>query len=169
MEYTTNLVSLHELDEIKEVGALIKITACFCEFFKLNLREIDRVFNNLTIHFMSQEKNAFFLMPVVVLLCVIKVKEIDLYRNLKENTVSYTDFIKITNLNGISKEYYVNTHPDYFLTCFKCCLMSDKEVENLREDDVKALISELIRNGIERRKIIKNSCANIEMFRFLSD
>jgi hypothetical protein len=165
-QYASYLFDAHEFEQWLDKGALVSITSCFGEYYKLSLRDIERVFTNLAIHYISVKESTLNLIPIIALLAVCRVQLPEVFLKLKDKKLTYDEFNSELELTGIPKNYYTNVYPEYFVTCFKYCLFSDADYHN--EDSSSEIKHMNIgpQYRIGRNEIIPWYCSSIEAFSF---
>ncbi len=164
-QYSSYLFDAHEFETWVGQDELTSIVSCFGEHYKLSLRDIKRVFTNLAIHYASVNERTLNHIPIIVLLAICKVKWPDRFLQLKDRKVCFNEFNVKFQLTEISKDYYVHVFPDYFINCFKFCLLTDEEYDNEEPtSDVKQMKQPQYK--IDRHDIIPWYCSSIETFEF---
>ena len=166
--YSSHLFDVHEFEAWVDKAYLVNVSASLGEYLNLSLRELDKVYTNLAIHYASVKSKALNLVPVIVALAVCKVISPSTFVKLKNNKISFDEFDDEFSLDGVSEYEYTTNYPSTFSDCFKVCLYSDAELcEEPPESKIRTLEVILREHDIKRRNVIPWYCASMEVFDFV--
>ncbi|WP_181257692.1 KAP family P-loop NTPase fold protein [Vibrio splendidus] len=116
-----------------EADDINKIMACYAEYFGISLREMERAYTYLIVYYASVTERTANFTPVITFLAIVRLKYPEKFKALKNGKYSYQQFEDEFKISGISKEYYSNVYPDYFVTCFKFFLYTGVEYHNNKQ------------------------------------
>lgn len=148
--------------------SLIKCAGIFGNHFDVTLREIERVFAVMTIHYgaCSRDWPDF----LVLMLAILKVKNPVLYQSLSKGTISASEFRERAALDRIVVSSADHVDPEWMQDWIDYCLMSEVELDaaikvqdgsGRERHQLKVLATQ---NWANRIKIIPKLCWRLDRF-----
>ena len=169
-EFCHRLYTHFELSKkVRDGRILVACMNVFSNHFELTLREIEKAFVIMAIHYNSippdHSRNEF----LTTLLAALKIKQPLLYKALSESRISVDEFFQQSSLNNlkVGNEHDFNWEWLKETLCFY--LMSDAELEtatNEKNEKVRGGLRQMKNSwfGISRNRIIPNLSRELDRF-----
>ena len=159
-KYCKRLYDLHELDSLKDESQLLDSLCILAREFDLSLRQLEKTFTYISIFHASVSERYLRLEPIICFLSIMKVIKPEIYRGLKNRTLSFGDLKENLNLQEPTGNGAEIRKFSRILFWMKFCLLSDEEYKTsdlLKEfNQVDSDLS--IKYNIERQRIIPLYC-----------
>jgi len=165
-KYSTKLLELHEFQAWGDDDSIIDDVCVLANHFNLSLRQLEKVFTNLTILYGSFNKSSKRIVPIIVFVCVIKVVNTMLFDKLLNRNTNFDEVRKETNLINIDQEKEINAGFGHIIRFVRCALLSKREIDSLPNDnDIREYAIDLNKSGINRQRLIPGYAERLSMFR----
>lgn len=164
--YSNHLMAQHELNSLTERNDILESINPLARNLGLSLRQMEKVFTNLTIIYSTLSANNLRHAPAICIISVLKVIAPSVYRSLCLKQANYDDVLSALSLSVIkdNQDQYRLTSISDFL---RFCLMSEEEFAQLGQNDPAQRFSSLMWNfNIERVNIIPYFCQSLQLIRF---
>lgn len=140
-DYIKRLAGLHDIEMWGDDEYVYQFLEYMSKHLNLSLREIERVFTNISVFYAVSKKDHFRLSPLVVFLACIKVVEPDVYSQLHKKEISYSDTVSAIKLLDYSDKPKDEQHTfDWFLSWLKFSLVTN---EDYGKSENKALLDDM--------------------------
>lgn len=166
VQYSQRLFELHEIEAWGDKRILLKGIEALAKYFNLSLRQLERVYTNISIFYASSDKSQLILTPVISFLAIIKVINPRVYEALSHGKMTYD---KLCDETGISDNIeHTDEHKRTLQSIamwLKFSLITDEEFQSLDEKDrTKNLGNSLWEYSIDRQEIISIFTKQLNLF-----
>ncbi|OIR24956.1 KAP family P-loop NTPase fold protein [Bathymodiolus thermophilus thioautotrophic gill symbiont] len=160
--YSGKLFQLHELETWGDDQNIVYVLEPLTNHFDLSLRQLEKVFTNLSLLYGIREKDHFRVIPIIVFLAVIKVVKPQIFDKLLHQKISYSDVCHEINLS--SNEEQKGLH--WLMNLVRYALLSTEEFGELdSKDEIKNPNNSPIRRyDIKREELIPFFAQQLSMF-----
>lgn len=164
-KYTNRLLQLHELNTWGDDRNIVDCTEPLANHFNLSLRQLEKVFTNLSVFYGVSAENQLRLVPVVVFLAVVKVIEPPLFDELLHGKVSYAEVVDKLNMHDLDEENEHNGNLYWLMQWVRYSLLSEKEFNELpEEDEIKKFGQSLWKYNVRRERLMQICAQQLSMF-----
>lgn len=165
-KYSGQLLQLHEIETWGDDGNIIDCVAALASHFNLSLRQLEKVFTNLAVFYGSSGKNHWRPIPILIYLSVVKVIDPQLFDQLLHQRASFSEVTSKFKLIDLSEENENNRKLNWIMNWIRFGLLSEKEFNELPENDViKRHNESLWHYNITREMLIPFFAKQISMFK----
>ena len=131
-KYARKLLRLHELETFDQDETLVRCLVPWAEYFKLSLRQLERIYTNLALFYGSSNKNDYISVPLVVFLATTKVVSPNTFERLMKQEISYSEVSDKFEFSFDKKE---STELHHLANWVRYGLLSQDEFSALESDD----------------------------------
>jgi energy-coupling factor transporter ATP-binding protein EcfA2 len=164
-KYCERLFNLHNLNTWGDDRNLQESLICLAKHYNLSLRQLERVYTNIAIFYVSSSERQLRLVPIVSLLSVIKVTHPNIYARLANSDITYDELVSSLSFQESSLEIEVTRKIEFILSWFKFALISDKELSEIDENErIHRYESSLWQYNIERDRLIPLFIERLNIF-----
>ncbi|MCG7980482.1 MAG: hypothetical protein G8D81_14755 [gamma proteobacterium symbiont of Clathrolucina costata] len=144
---------------------IVDCTEPLANHFNLSLRQLEKVFTNLSVFYGSSAENRLRLVPIIVFLAIVKVVDPSLFDELLHVRVTYSHVIEKLNLQHLNEKSERNRKLYWVMQWVRYGLLSEKEFNELPEDDeIKGFGQSLWQYNVSREMLIPIFSQQLSMF-----
>lgn len=164
-KYCQKLYELHELETWGDERTLITSLESLSTHFNLTLRQLEKVFTNIAVFYVSSAENELRLTPLTSFLAVIKVIHTSLFDDLLHKKVTYEHVCSvigfINELNNDGSDRIMTR----LMSWVKFALIADEDYEKLDpQDPIREYGQSLWQYSIESGELMPLICQKLSMF-----
>jgi hypothetical protein len=162
-KYCEAQLNLRELDLPRETrDGILEVLPSLARAFGLSLRTMERVFTQLTIFYTAIGEARFGSPGIVGPLAVLRVKQPDVYRSLRNGRLDYAGLVeKVSELNGPGDRGF-----DWCSDWLRLCFLNDKEFAKLSADEGARILEETLDAfDLTRETVVPHVCSVFDLFR----
>ena len=164
-KYSRKLFQLHELETWGDDTSIIDCIDPFADHLNLSLRQLEKVYTNLSVFYSTDEKNRLRIVPIIVFLAIIKVVDPQLFDQLLHRKVSYGKVISILDLPNLNEENENDRKLFWEMSWIKYALLNEQEIKELpEEDNIHRYGGSLFRYNVSREGLIPLFAQQLSMF-----
>ncbi len=141
----------------EEVSEYIEALA---KHFNLSLRELEKVYANLAVFYVSHTGGVFGSFPLLFFLAVMKVKKPSEFNKLLHQDITYD--VLIENIK-LKEGFYMKKLKDVDMW-IQLTFITDEQFRNLSVDDPIRRYNEMLPSGISRKKMMHYLAKRLSMF-----
>jgi len=124
--------SMREEDEFKN-SYILPTLIQFIKLKKLSYRTIEQILTYFAIiHNMSSSKKYDDYQVVIAFICYLKVVQVDVFENIINNTITFSELIEKTNLDKVDDDYHLI---EFLIIRIKFDLADEKEKKRMIENE----------------------------------
>ncbi len=159
-KYCKRLYDLHELKFVKDESQLLDSLSILAREFDLSLRQLEKTFTYISIFYASVSERFLKLTPIICFLSIMKVIKPEIYRGLKNRTLSFEDLKENLNIQEATGNGAEIRKFSRLLFWMKYCLFSDEEYKtsDLLEEFNRIDSDVSFKYDIDRQRIIPLYC-----------
>jgi hypothetical protein len=162
-KYFTRLVQHYEIGGRPDFGSLL---IRLFQHYEFSLREMERCMASLALYFSQLPDRQFNNDDLVAFLAIIRFKFPQLFIRLITSSVTYTELVKITEIDKVERTDYTRFPKDWLHSVLQFCLMSKSEYEALDpKNELRRYERWLFHYNLERKQIIPFLCSELMKFR----
>jgi len=163
--YNKRLFDLHQIETWGDDRNLLDSLEILSKHFNLSLRQLERVYTNLTVFYASSEKSQLRLVPIVAFLAVMKVVEPSIYEDLLHQRITYEELCRKTGLSDSEQADQHLRKLQFLAMWLKFSLITNEQFSQLDENDrIKSFGQPLWEYNIERESLIPIFIQKLSMF-----
>ncbi len=164
-KYSSKLLELHELETWGDHRDIIDCIEPLANHFNLSLRQLEKVFTNLSILYGSSSEYQLRIVSIIVFLSVVKVVNSQLFYKLLHQRISYTEAVSQLGLGNLSEEDENRRNLYRLVQWVRYALLSEQEYKELPEgDEIKGFSRLLLKYGSRRERLIPLFAQQLSMF-----
>jgi len=164
-KYINRLIQLHELQTWGDERNIVDYLEAIANHFDLSLRQLEKVFTNLTVFYGASAENRLRIVPIIVFLAVIKVIKPMLFDGLLQQKISCSELIQKLNLQNIDENNQYNSKIDWMMEWMRYSLLTENEFNSLPEDDdIKRFGRGLFNYNVDIEMLIPIFAQQLSMF-----
>lgn len=165
-KYADKLIALHEIETWGENGAILNCIEQLANHFNLSLRQLEKVFTNLSLLYGTSTESQFRIVPIIVFVSVVRVVDPLLFDNLLYQKPSYEEVCRRLNFVNFDKNVELNRNFSWIIDWIRFALISDEEFENLPEEDEIRHFTQSLRPyySIKRQELLSLFARHLSMF-----
>ena len=164
--YVQKLLQLHEIETWGDDSNIVDYLIPLAQHFNLSLRQLEKVFNNLSIIYSTSKKDHFRQVPIIVFIAVVKVVNPNVFENLLRGSISFNAMNKELGFTEINDKETNKTNLNWMLTWVKFLLLSEADYLKIdQEQRVTELENVLARLHITRQRLFPIFCEKLSMFK----
>lgn len=168
-KYAEKLIKIHELQTWSDERQLIDCVESLSIHLNFSLRQLEKVFSNLAIFYITSSENAMRIPPIIALLAVVRVAKPSLFEDMLYRKTSYAHVYSELNLYDLNDDSDRTSTLQWIMKWIKYGLMNEDEFAQLSEnDDVKIIGNNLWQYHVRRENIIEFIAKQISIFTFRS-
>ncbi|WUR11043.1 P-loop NTPase fold protein [[Empedobacter] haloabium] len=166
--YAERLYELHELETWDDKDLILTATTVFARVFDLSLRQLERVFTNITLIYLCHNKHSYRLPGFICFLSVLKVVDNELYQKVADGTLSYGPLAD--ELQNRWPKFCSQAEPDAgsltrLMNSVLFCIASDAEIAALSPQHVvHSFGSDIWRFSAGRADLRGYFCSQLNLF-----
>jgi hypothetical protein len=169
-KYCNYLYSEHQLNTWSDKEDLQDSMATFSEVLGLSFRDLEKCYSGLTLYYASITEKTLRIPPIIAFLIILKIKFPPIYKEIKNNELSYEELISRQELIAIFKLKEEESLIDFFTKWLKFLLITEEQFNNLDEkDEIRDFSKFLFKYRIKRQKIITFFCDSLDSFHLATD
>lgn len=166
--YCHRLLQLHEIETWGEDDELLMCIGSLAIHFNLSLRQLEKVFANLSLFYGLSEEIHLRLPPLIAFVCVIKVKNTSLFEeflNNKPHAMNVVDKVGLPNTAGLPKPQELRDKGlNEVVQWIKFSYLSDTELQQTNENHLGRFERALGLSDKKRRLLVPFFCKKLNMF-----
>jgi len=157
--YSRKLFELHNIQAWDDKRNIIDCLDPLALHFNLSLRELEKVYTNLSIFYGASKENEYRLVPIIIFLAIIKVLKPKLFESILHQKITYEEVIKELQLNVPTEDNF-RTHKLYWLMQWvRYALLNQEEINKLSDSDpindfFESATNSLLNYNITREELI---------------
>ena len=164
--YSLKLLEEHDLRDWAETDGFLDDLCIFSYHFNLSLRQLEKVFTNLSIIYSTLNEKSLRIASIIVFVCVIRVVNPKLFEKLLDVNTSFEEVSKEIKLDNINYDKDRNDRMGEIVKFLHVALISQKKLDSLDKDnEIKILSLDLKRGHINRERIIPNYAERLNLIR----
>ncbi len=162
---STSLLEEHNLETWGDGPQILDCIEPLANHLNLSLRQLEKVYTNLAVFYITVEKGYSRIVPAIVFLAVVKVVDSALFNCLLYQTASYDEVSDKLNLTNMSVENQENTALFDMTKIIKVVLQDKDGSEKLYVDpEFQDIFIYLKHLRIKRDQVIPLFAKQISMF-----
>jgi hypothetical protein len=164
--YAHKLIDLHEIDSFERNNYILESIDLIGNHFSLSLRQMERVFTNLSIFYGSITEIYPMSPDVIVFLAIIKVIEPQIFDRILHQKISYDDFCAALKLPKIDQRTQGNLNDPMFrlMKLLKFGLLDKEEFEKEKDDFVEFYTMFRMRSDASRENMLPRVAQRLSIF-----
>ena len=133
--YAEELFKLHELETVvgTEKQVFLGCVQLLANRFNLSLRQLEKVFTNVCIFYLSTAENEYRYAVIVVLLAFVKIVKPQLFKDLLHQNTSYNGVVDELELNNLNLDGWFCQFKELFMQVLEYGLSSDDEYDRIEK------------------------------------
>jgi hypothetical protein len=170
-DYCQMLIKHHEfLESVKEEDFFIRSLTLVIELHDLTLREMEKVFVELSLYYTSLPQNQITNEFLIATLAVLKIKKPDAYGSLKMTRLPFDQFMRETRLDTLPNDASRGVSKDWIQGFVGFLLMPDQDLQKKLQEDPDPNKGAgrygrwLMRFDLDRKKVIPFLCSRLDRF-----
>jgi len=169
-KYCNYLYSAHQLNTWSDKKDLQDSMATFSEVLDLSFRDLEKCYSWFTLYYASITEKTLRIPPIIAFLIMLKIKFPPIYKEVKNNEVSYDELISRQELSAIFKLKEEESLIDFFTKWLKFLIITEEQFNDLDEkDEIRDFSKFLFKYRIKRQKIITFFCDTLDSFHLATD
>ena len=164
-KYCQQLYKLHELETWGDERTLISSLESLSTYFNLTLRQLEKVFTNISVFYASSSENSLRLTPLTSFLAVIKVINTSLFDDLLHGRVTYEHICSVIGFADAPNQAGNDRIMTRLMDWVRFALITDEEFEKLDpKDPIRDYGQSLWQYSIEQGELMPLICQNLSIF-----
>nr|CRH06319.1 Protein of unknown function [Candidatus Magnetococcus massalia] len=166
--YSSYIFQQHGIETWGNDRNIIDCVDVLAEHFNLSLRQLERVYTNISVFYASTEKGYLHLHAIITLLSVIKVIDTNLFHLLATKQI---DFASVCNKLNFNKDTFSESSLlERLVSWIEYALMTDEEFGLVAEDnDFRRIDIDLsLKYGMDRQDILPYHAEKISLLKINS-
>lgn len=135
VKYSRKLYRLHELETWGDDRNIFECIDALAIHFNLSLRQLERVFINISLFYSSVRENHIRIVPIIIFLAVVKVKHPYVFEKLLYGGMSYGEMIENLDLSHLSANEKNHAKLIMILDWLRYVMLSEDEFNALPDTD----------------------------------
>lgn len=162
-KYLNYLYNMHDLNlnEADKKG-LLSNTEILSNYYKLTLRDLEKVFTNYALYYSTSNDKEFHLPVLIVFLSIMKVIKLELFLQLEKDTITETNLITKSELSNLSPNSTNKSIREIRGTLSVCFLTGFPS--NNSDEFVYRLYREIYNNFGDPIKVLSIICKRLNRF-----
>jgi hypothetical protein len=152
-KYSRQLFKLHELQTWGDEHQIIECIDFLATYFRLSLRQLEKVYTNLSVFYGAIAENHFRIPLLLVFISIVKVLDPKLFDKLHNQSITYSELCAAIGINP-NTENPANINLKYLLMGLQFALFTDDEFKDLNEEFKNSYFQGLWRYHLNRKQII---------------
>lgn len=163
--YARKLYSMHELNAWGDKDILVSSISLLAKAFDLSLRQLERVFTNVTLVYSVSDEHAYRLPVLISFLCILKVVEPPLFQRLASGRLSYEQLTVELQARWSNLSNGTEPRIPRIVEVLTFALSNEHEFGNLpTEHGARRFGDSLYRYNMDRKDITPYLCQQLNMF-----
>jgi predicted KAP-like P-loop ATPase len=163
--YCKKLIQLHELETWGDERNILECLGSLARHFNLSLRQLEKVFTNLSIIYGTSAKNQLRIVPIITFLSVLKVVKPNVFSRLLFGNLRYSELRTEVEFMVQDSKDYDDLKLSWISSWIKFSLFTDEEYEKLDvNDQVRRFETSLWEYSVDRKRLIPIFCEKLSMF-----
>lgn len=168
-KYAEKLIELHGLETWGDERELINCIESLAIHLNFSLRQLEKVFSNLAIFYVTSSENTMRIPPIIALLAVIRVAKPSLFEEILYNKATYSRVYSELNLFDLNDDSDRTSTLQWINKWIKYGLISEEEFGQLpQNDELKLFGNNLWNYHIRREKIVLFLAKQMSIFSVIS-
>ena len=164
-KYIKRLFELHELEILKNKEYTVDLMEILADHFNLSLRQLEKVFTNLVVFYAARADDGLRPYPIIVFLAMVKVIDPKLFDDLLHQRATYKEVSEKLNLPQFDADRERYRGLSDLIGWLGCCLLSEKDIKQLSEDDnISYFIEQCRCSRTSREEMIPFYAQKMNMF-----
>lgn len=164
-KYSRRLLKLHELQTWGDNNAIIDCIDPLANHFNLSLRQLEKVYTNISVLYGSTSEDDLRLVAIIIFLAVVKVVDPRVFDELLNQKASYSEVVDKLRMSNLDEEVENNRKLSLLMRWVRYALLTNKEFGSLQDDDpIKFFGQPLLRYDVAGERLIPMFAQHLSMF-----
>lgn len=163
--YVKKLLQLHEITTWGDDRHIVDCLIPLARHFNLSLRQLEKVFTNLSIIYSTSGENHLRLVPIIVFISVIKVVNPNLFGSVLLERISFSVLCEQLGFHELNEEDEVGCELFWLMNWIRFAMLNKSEYQRIGENDpIKRFEQSLFRYNVDRERLLQIFCQKLSMF-----
>jgi energy-coupling factor transporter ATP-binding protein EcfA2 len=163
--YIKKLLQLHEITTWGDDRNIVDCLIPLAQHFNLSLRQLEKVFTNLSIIYSTSGENHLRLVPIIVFISVIKVVNPNLFGSILLGRISFSALCEQLGFREFNEEEEVGRELFWLTNWIRFSMLNKSEYQRIGENDpIKRFEQTVWRYNVDRERLLQIFCQKLSMF-----